>query len=1287
MDRNSEPFALDRADSFPQDRAYPSHSTHSHIFKQPTGDSLVNDGYLQRRVTGEFETRKRLRYTIPLRHTSNTPRDEEKGYLEEKPYGLGYSDRLGIDRETSRGSVAPTPNEFLEIVSTNWVPDDEDREIVTLTVKDRGGKPDQEKVRCESRWKHIQSDAMTLKDLYRQVMRTPGLGDDDMALALVGRLLNKVRNTSEKKFVHGRYLKPITLVYEGEDPDGSTSKPSKERHVRKTATFISLPVFTVCCPKRHTSTKDSEGHPVRALLQSRYRLESTKRRDKEQVITKTTSIKDHLAHKDHIVHVPQIWVLLINNYTIITCAALDASVLRGDTIKLISYTAAQQDEATWSVHFTDARGKDFYLPLRFCKTWFDLVRQVTDNCLVDDYSYIRDQLLKGGPVYELVVAKDGSRVNAERWPKLVEEQKTEVIHLRLVDNETISSRLLVTYYDDEGNELILDSDESSDTSPIFSSDDEEDSDTSESSVSSGMSSDIVAPVVDRLRGLNEKLRQAEDKGNAKKAEDLREHKIPAQEEKLLELTAAGLDLDAPTAQNARRKSRIIIPGPYDHRPGSNRVHDHDPPLSPTERYRARLRSRSRSTSKSRLIRREVGPSDSAYDLSFAEPSARGRESQPWTTHARDHSGSQNRHFRDVNYDTVTRTQPRMRSHMPNVRSLSRISTLPIGPRSGWDLVRSRVRDRQLPGLQSSPISPVTDGNDIYYHPSEKVLARHYWNLVRSSVLEGGIYKLRNMEVARKDDKLTKRDIPSAPTLTDKPKSGLSGSTVSSDVPDGEPHNSSATAPTMRDLPANFGQSKTSHIPDDGVSGVSQGEVDPTKPKKLSFSKQSLESKPKLKKLIKLGHKESTVSPKIATAPPTPEVMSPVLAGSAIDPPIFLWSAGHKQSESRDMPQNMPQLPNPSGAPNFKSFLKKPAEEIKQLINTSKTEELILHTVMSEVHAILKKPKKGKPEYAVLYEKTAEKSYANVASSMNTIRNTRTGMTDGAAAEERNVTKSVSQSRRASLAFAGEALRHRTSNRSVAATLGQDDLGSIKLGIFDLACNILFAFVPKAYDAPVISKYWGALHKLLAEKVRYLGSFAQPCTNASQDKSVLHYVRSRLSEIYNLIQSIQMGVRAEDGSKQQRYQIPRALPAAFQHLVLLLVVISSISNWSEYSWSQMQSTFDDCEGLLVEGRKQLLLMIHTDDYRDSSGFQAVDSEALVSLILANLISTMSTESDFHLTEVYSEYTTRIHGIVRDSASVKVMSSQTLPTYSHMLIASRSTTTSNSSAKNSISSKRP
>lgn len=907
MEYEEEPFTFDRTDNFPIDRAYPSRSTRSQIPKRSTGDSLLlNDRHLPRGGTGDFEPRRRLLYTVPLRRKSNNTRDEEKGYIREEPDSLAYFPPLGIDREASRGSAAFPPPEFREIISTKWVPDDEGREIVTLTVKDAGGKAGQEKVRCESRWKHIQSDAMTLREFYRQVMRTPGLGDDDMAL--VARLLNKVQ-TSEKKFVHGRYLKPIILVYEGEDPDASAFPPPEEKHVRKTATFISLPVFTTCCLKHHTSTKDFEGHPVRALLQSHYQLESTKRRDKEQVINKTRSIRDHLANEDHVVHVPQIWALIINNYTIITCAALDASKLRGDTIKLISYTAAQQDEATWSMHFTDAEGKDFYLPLRFCKTWFDLVRQITDNCLHDEYNFIRDQLLKGGPVYQLIVASDGSAVNAERWSKLVEATKTEVIHLKLVDNETISSRLLVTYCDDEGNDVILDSDsdDSPDSLSIFSSDAGEDSDGSDSSVSSNMSFDKIAPTIDRLRILKAKLREADSKGDAKKAEDLKEHKIPALEEKLLELNAVGLNLDAFTTRHARERSRIVIPGPYDHWPRSSHGLDHDPPLSPTERYRERLRSRSRSMSKTRFIKRDGAFSSSANDLSFKEPLAPGRARQPWVVHDNHRSDSRNRHFRDIDYGIAPHTRSHMRSHMPSAHSLSRTSTLHHRSGSGWDLVRSRVRDGELPGLRNSPISPLTDSRDIYYRPSEKMLARSYWDLVRSSVLDGGIHKLRSAEAAKKDDELAKASVAKT---ADKEKNGLSSPKRLPDFLHGSLNGSSTTLPTTQGPPASFGPPEAPlHAPANGISGVNQDQKDSTKPKRVLFSKHSLESKPKLKRLIQLARKESEVLPKIATSPSALEVSSPVSTDLTADVPIFLWSAEHKQPESHDLERKPPQMPD------------------------------------------------------------------------------------------------------------------------------------------------------------------------------------------------------------------------------------------------------------------------------------------------------------------------------------------------------------------------------------------
>lgn len=65
----------------------------------------------------------------------------------------------------------------------------------------------------------------------------------------------------------------------------------------KTAIFVSLPAFLTECPRMHTTSRDLEGDPVRALLQSRYPLESTDRRDKMQVIT-------HHSDVDHVVIVP-----------------------------------------------------------------------------------------------------------------------------------------------------------------------------------------------------------------------------------------------------------------------------------------------------------------------------------------------------------------------------------------------------------------------------------------------------------------------------------------------------------------------------------------------------------------------------------------------------------------------------------------------------------------------------------------------------------------------------------------------------------------------------------------------------------------------------------------------------------------------------------------------------------------------------------------------------------------------------------------------------------------------
>lgn len=209
-----------------------------------------------------------------------------------------------------------------EIVSTQWRPDEEGHGTLFLTVKNRTSKTHQTPNSCDNRWMHFQTEAPTIDQFRRQVMRLPGLPGEDVALAL--EILETVQNTREKTFLYGRYLEPTTLERYGSKPE-------------QTVIFMSLPIFTIRGPNVHTTNGERDSHPTRSLLQSRYRLESTKKQDKEQVVAQI------FANDKEIVHVPQIWALVINKTTLVTCAPMESSVLLGDCIKLILEEEAQLD--------------------------------------------------------------------------------------------------------------------------------------------------------------------------------------------------------------------------------------------------------------------------------------------------------------------------------------------------------------------------------------------------------------------------------------------------------------------------------------------------------------------------------------------------------------------------------------------------------------------------------------------------------------------------------------------------------------------------------------------------------------------------------------------------------------------------------------------------------------------------------------------------------------------------------------------------------------------------------
>ena len=122
--------------------------------------------------------------------------------------------------------------------------------------------------------------------------------DDADYRNLVQALLARVRRTNEKSYVHGRFLKPTSAVGRGND------KGDQKGRRQKRVTFFSVPFFSVKKPRIEKTDKHYDGYPVRSLMQSIYRLESTRQRDSYQVLAKR-------GGSGGVVHVPEFWALVI----------------------------------------------------------------------------------------------------------------------------------------------------------------------------------------------------------------------------------------------------------------------------------------------------------------------------------------------------------------------------------------------------------------------------------------------------------------------------------------------------------------------------------------------------------------------------------------------------------------------------------------------------------------------------------------------------------------------------------------------------------------------------------------------------------------------------------------------------------------------------------------------------------------------------------------------------------------------------------------------------------------
>ncbi|KAI9831689.1 MAG: hypothetical protein M1819_004755 [Sarea resinae] len=282
----------------------------------------------------------------------------------------------------------------LTITRTRWSAKIEEKEKVILTV----GPESKEEGSAAFRWIHFQSDNPSWKDLERIAYLAPGLRESEKSLIL--RILNKTRRDSTKSFVHGSYLEPNASCYRGVDLQTEGSGIS--------ATFLCLPYFSCRPPTSYSFKKGDRIYPVRALLQSRYRLESTQQREKKQAICSLENLS-----QSEIIHVPQLWSLVVDNHTIITCGPMKRSELCVDSINLESH-----GEPSVCLQGPRENKTKFFIPLAKCRTWLKLSRILED--------------IMGTLIEDCDVKTEYGDLTPSLWYELIGKHRTDNINMTLV---------------------------------------------------------------------------------------------------------------------------------------------------------------------------------------------------------------------------------------------------------------------------------------------------------------------------------------------------------------------------------------------------------------------------------------------------------------------------------------------------------------------------------------------------------------------------------------------------------------------------------------------------------------------------------------------------------------------------------------------------------------------------------------------------------------------------------------------------------------------------------------
>ncbi|KAJ5504765.1 hypothetical protein N7463_007639 [Penicillium fimorum] len=227
-------------------------------------------------------------------------------------------------------------------------------------------------------WTHTQTETKSFDDFMRFASNVPNLGDEDRALVvlLLRRAQRNLPRSSEPHYV----MRCVGTNY-------------TQDHTEKSAIFLRLPYYSAQKVDAAQSFHKAD-FSTRSLLQYFYNLESTRNRDLEQVIRKSG-----VFPKGHIVHVSELWAVIVNFQFIITSAPIPLMDGASPSLEIMSPVATQSTSPT-NICVINADRRVFFFPMEHCKTFFAMRDKISRYCLPQTEGHNYDNNRYEGCGYE-----------------------------------------------------------------------------------------------------------------------------------------------------------------------------------------------------------------------------------------------------------------------------------------------------------------------------------------------------------------------------------------------------------------------------------------------------------------------------------------------------------------------------------------------------------------------------------------------------------------------------------------------------------------------------------------------------------------------------------------------------------------------------------------------------------------------------------------------------------------------------------------------------------------------